>query len=86
MLQAAATQAGLLGPGMVGLTLGHSIFICKGHRTRRLVSHELRHVYQYEQHGSIAGFLPVYLSQVLEVGYQNAPFECDARAHEVRDT
>jgi hypothetical protein len=86
VLQAAATQAGLLGPGMVGLTLGHSIFICKGHKTRRLVSHELRHVYQYEQHGSIAGFLPVYLAQVLQVGYQNAAFERDARAHEVRDT
>ena len=86
VLQAAALQAGLLGPGMVGLTLGHSIFICRGHKTRRLVSQELRHVYQYEQHGSIAAFLPVYLAQVLEVGYQNAAFERDARAHEVRDT
>jgi hypothetical protein len=85
ILQAAALQAGLLGPGMVGLTLGHSIFICRGHKTRRLMSHELRHVYQYEQHGSIAGFLPVYLIQVLKVGYQNAEFERDARAHEVRD-
>jgi hypothetical protein len=83
VLQAAATQAGLLGPEMVGLTLGHAIFICKGHRTRRL-SHELRHVFQYEQHGSIAAFLPVYLTQVLEVGYREAAFERDARAHEVR--
>ena len=82
VLRAAATRAGLLGPGMVGLTLGHSIFICQGHKTRRLVAHELRHVHQYEQHGSIAAFLPVYLSQVLTVGYQNAPLEQDARAHE----
>jgi len=82
ILQAAATQAGLLGPGMVGLTLGHAIFICRGHKTRRLVSHELRHVYQYEQCGSIAAFLPAYLAQVLEVGYQDAAFERDARAHE----
>ena len=82
VLQAAATQAGLLGPGMVGLTLGHAIFICRGHKTRRLLAHELRHVYQYEQHGSIAAFLPVYLSQVLQVGYQDAPLEQDARAHE----
>jgi hypothetical protein len=86
VLQAAAIQAGLLGPGMVGLTLGHSIFICHGHKTRRLVSHELRHVYQYEQRGSIAAFLPVYLSQVLTVGYENAGFERDARTHELRDT
>jgi hypothetical protein len=83
VLKAATMQAGLLGPGMVGLTLGHSIFICRGHKTRRLVSHELRHVYQYEQHGSIAVFLPVYLGQVLEVGYQDAALERDAREHEV---
>jgi hypothetical protein len=85
MLRAAALQAGMLGPGMVGLTLGHSIFICRGHRTRRLLSHELRHVHQYEQHGSIAAFLAVYLRQVLEAGYENAALERDARAHEVRD-
>ena len=82
-LREAAMQAGMLGPGMAGLTLGHAIFICSGHRTRRLVSHELRHVYQYEQHGSIAAFLPVYLRQVLETGYENAALEKDARAHEV---
>lgn len=85
ILRAAAQQAGLLGPGMVGLTLGYSIFICRGHKTRRLLSHELRHVHQYEQHGSIAGFLPIYLKQVIEAGYRDAPFERDARAHEVRD-
>lgn len=84
-LRAAAVEAGLLGPGMVGLTLGYSIFICRGHKTRRLLSHELRHVYQYEQCGSIAAFLPVYLMQVLENGYGNAAFERDARAHELPD-
>jgi hypothetical protein len=84
-LRAAAVQAGLLGQGMVGLTLGHSIFICRGRKSRRLLSHELRHVHQYEQYGSIAAFLPVYLKQVIEVGYANAPLERDARAHELRD-
>lgn len=84
--RAVALQAGLLGPGMVGLTLGHAIFICRGHKTRRLLSHELRHVHQYEQHGSIAAFLPVYLTQIVEVGYGNAPFEADARAHELRES
>lgn len=82
VLQAAATQAGLLGPGMVGLTLGHAIFICRGHQTRRVLAHELRHVHQYEQYGSIVAFLPVYLIQVLEVGYEDAALERDARAHE----
>jgi hypothetical protein len=70
---------------MVGLTLGHSIFICRGHQTRRLLSHELRHVHQYEANGSIAEFLPMYLQQIAEVGYANAPFEIDARAHERGD-
>jgi hypothetical protein len=42
-------------------------------------------VHQYEQHGLIAGFLPIYLKQVIEVGYRDAPFERDAREHELRD-
>jgi len=84
-LRTAALQAGLLGPDMVGLTLGHSVFICRGHKSRRLLSHELRHVHQYEQAGSITAFLPVYLTQVLQVGYHSAPLELDARAHEIPD-
>ena len=86
-LRAAGLAAGLLGPGMVGLTLGHSIFLRRGTRDqrqhRRLLSHELRHVYQYERYGSIAAFLRVYLTQIVEVGYANAPLEADARAHEI---
>ena len=63
-LRTAAIQTGLLGPRMVGLTLGHSVFVCHGHKTIRLLSHEFRHVYQYELAGSIAEFLPVYLEQI----------------------
>ena len=81
-LRVAAVQAGLLGPGMVGLTLGHSIFACRGHESRRLLAHEFRHVFQYEQGGSIAKFLPVYLQQIVTLGYGKAPFEIDARTHE----
>jgi hypothetical protein len=83
VLRAAAVQAGLVGPGMAGLTLGHAIFIRRGHKDARLLSHELRHVHQYEQHGSIAAFLAVYLPQVVACGYAAAPLEIDARAHEV---
>jgi hypothetical protein len=82
-LRAAALQTGLLGPAMAGLTLGHAIFIRRGHWTSRLLSHELRHVYQYEQAGSIAEFLPGYLQQIVEFDYAAAPLEQDARAHEV---
>ena len=85
-LRFATEQAGMLGPDTSGLTLGHAVFICRGHKTRRLLSHELRHVHQYEQNGSIGGFLPIYLTQIIDVGYADAPFEADARAHELRDT
>jgi hypothetical protein len=82
-LKQAAVATGLLGPGMVGLTLGYAVLVCPGYgRDVRLLSHEFRHVYQYEQAGSIAAFLPVYLQQIVTVGYQNAAYERDARAHE----
>lgn len=82
MLLQAALQTGLLGPGMIGLTFGHGIYICRGYNSNRLLSHECRHVQQYEQAGSIAAFLPDYLQQIVQFGYTNAPYEVDARAHE----
>ncbi|HPN01705.1 MAG TPA: hypothetical protein PKV03_09765 [Methylotenera sp.] len=81
-LQQAALESGLLGPNMVGMTFGYGIYVCHGHNTIRLLSHEFRHSFQYEQAGSIAAFLPTYLQQIVTVGYNNAPFEIDARAHE----
>ncbi|ACB69132.1 conserved hypothetical protein (plasmid) [Burkholderia ambifaria MC40-6] len=82
-LRNVAVGAGLLGPGFTGLTLGYAIFIVHGHLTRRLLTHECRHVHQYEAAGSIAAFLPEYLQQIATVGYDAAPFEVDARAHEI---
>jgi hypothetical protein len=82
MLRAAADQTGLLGPHMAGLTFGHAVFVRQGQLTTRLLSHELRHVCQYETAGSIAAFLPIYLKQIVTVGYANAPYELDARRHE----
>jgi hypothetical protein len=81
-LRQAAVAMGLLGPHTIGLTLGHGIYIVAGHSTNRLVSHECRHVYQYEVAGSIGKYLPVYLDQIASVGYDAAPLEMDARAHE----
>jgi hypothetical protein len=83
ILRQAAIEAGMLGPEMVGLTLGYGIFIVHGHDDVRLISHECRHVYQYESLGSIEQFLPAYLQQILEYGYRNAPLEIDARTHEI---
>lgn len=82
-LRQAAIETGLLGREMVGLTLGYSIILVVGHDTLRLLSHECRHVHQYELFGSIANFLSVYLQQIADFGYQCAPLEADARAHEI---
>ena len=81
-LRFAALQTGLLGPNIAGLTLGYGIYIIAGHGSNRLISHECRHVFQYEVAGSIAAFLPVYLHQIATVGYEHSPLEIDARAHE----
>ena len=83
LLAQAAIGTGLLGPGIIGLTLGYGIYICRGHRTTQLVSHECRHVYQYEQAGSIGAFLGVYLQQIAQHGYARAPLEIDAYSHQL---
>ena len=82
-LQRVALETGLLGPEMIGVTFGYGIYVCDGHISNRLISHECRHVYQYEVAGSIAAFLPVYLQQIATVGYHDAPLEIDARQHEI---
>ena len=81
-LRAAADATGLLGPGIVGITLGYSVYVRRGFENTRLLSHEFRHVFQYERAGSIGKFLPVYLSEIIEVGYEDSPLEVDARKHE----
>ncbi|MGB1799611.1 MAG: hypothetical protein ACPHLK_02140 [Gammaproteobacteria bacterium] len=82
-LSQAATQIGFLDEAMKGLTLGHSIYICSEHYTTQSLSHELRHVYQYEAFGSIPGFLVEYLKQIVLVGYENSLLVQDARKHEI---
>ena len=82
-LQQAAQATGLFSPHMAGITLGYGICILQTQNSIRLLSHECRHVHQYEQASSIANFLEVYLQQIIEHGYQNAPLECDARNHEI---
>ncbi|PRF38788.1 hypothetical protein [Burkholderia multivorans] len=81
-LAALARDTGLLPPGTIGLTLGHAVFVLRGHGTRRLLTHEFRHVHQYEAAGSIGAFLARYLHEIATVGYGDAPLEADARRHE----
>jgi hypothetical protein len=85
LLREVAVQTGLLGDDMVGLTLGYGIYLCGDYRIERLIRHECRHVYQFEQAGSIDAFLPVYLQQIAAFGYDHAPYEIDATKHEVID-
>lgn len=83
LLKQVALETGLMGPDMKGMTLGYGIFIVQGHDDVRLISHELRHVYQYETLGGIENFIPVYLEQIASFGYHAAPLEQDARSREV---
>ncbi len=83
MLQKVAIETGLLGPDTAGLTLEYGIYIRAGEDSDQLLSHECRHVYQYETLGSIGEFMPIYLQQIAQYGYEDAPFEVDARQHEI---
>ena len=81
-LQVLANQLGLLGGKTVGITLGYTILISTRSFSHRVLSHELRHVSQFEKAGSISEFLTEYIRQIVQFGYKNAPLELDARSHE----
>ena len=82
-LRAAALQVGLSQSTATGITLGHAIFVRRGSEADvRLLSHELRHVAQYEAAGGIPAFLAKHLVDLATHGYEDSPFEVDARAHE----
>jgi hypothetical protein len=82
-LQRVALEQNLISPDTGGLTLGYGIFILRGQLDLRLLSHECRHVHQVEVAGGLETFLPLYLKQIAEVGYTDAPYELDARQHEL---
>lgn len=82
-LKRLAEEMNFLGPGTLGITLGYCIYIREGYLDDRLLSHEFRHVYQYEVSGSIRVFIAEYLQQLIQYGYDLSPYEIDARAHEM---
>ena len=75
-----------LGYEYVAMVLGHTIHL---HNTTidaffarpSWVCHELKHVEQFERHGSLL-FLVKYAAYHLQKGYWNNPFEIEARACE----
>jgi hypothetical protein len=83
LLAPAAAALGFLGSDTAGLALGHAIFVRRGQLSRRMLTHECRHVAQCEAAGSLPVFLEQYLTELLAVGYEACSFERDARAHEL---
>jgi hypothetical protein len=82
-LKAASAQVGLSQSSAAGLTLGHAVIVRRGFEAdARLLSHEFRHVAQYEEQGGIAAFLGKHLRHLVRFGYEESPFERDARGHE----
>ena len=82
-LAGAAAKLGLASSWAAGLTLGYAVIVARGYEAdARILSHELRHVAQYEACGGLPRFLGVHLSDMLERGYRDSRFEVDARAHE----
>ena len=82
-LKAAALGVGLSASWASGMTLGYAVMIRRGFEDDvRVLSHELRHVAQYEACGGIKPFLSIHLANLAEFGYEDSPFEVDARAHE----
>ena len=83
-LKVAAGSVGLAQGSAAGMTLGYAVIVHRGYeRDLRLLSHEFRHVAQYEAAGGIRPFLLVHLPQLVEFGYEDSPYEVDARAHEL---
>jgi len=74
--------SGMLGANMTGLTLGYHIVVLRGCAHPRFLAHDFRHVYQFEEAGSLDNFLSIYASQVLACGHNDAPLEWDARSQE----
>ena len=85
LLIQAGQETGLLSDTTIGRTVGYGIEILKGESSRRLLRHEFRHVYQFEQAGSVELFTIEYVKSVLSTGYFDSTFEQDARAAEIPD-
>jgi hypothetical protein len=84
-LRQAAQETGLLSPETAGLTLRYGIVIRSPFwGARDLVAHELVHVWQYEQFGSLEHFLRQHLWECVTLGYTKAPMEQEAQSVALR--
>jgi len=83
LLLQAMTEIGMPSTGAAGRATGYGVEVVDGDESRRLLRHEFRHVYQFEQSGSMANFVQIYVKSLLADGYQNSEFERDARSFEL---
>ena len=68
-----------------GITLGRGIYVAEESKeSLELIAHELVHVRQYHEAGSIWAFMVEYLYQCLMVGYYDAEWEKQARYESAR--
>lgn len=72
-----------LGSSSVAMVLGNSIHLSGATKEEFLndpywVAHEMEHIRQFEEHGTL-GFLGRYLLGWVRYGYYNIPFEVAAR-------
>lgn len=81
LLQAMA-EIGMLTEGVAGRAIGYGVELAEGAESRKLLRHEFRHIYQFEQAGSLANFVEIYVKSLLADGYENSEFERDARSFE----
>ena len=83
MLVTAAARLGLTPQTASGMTLGYAVIVRNDSAADlRLLAHEFRHVAQYEARGGIRPFLAEHIPHLMQHGYENSPYEVDARAHE----
>ena len=84
LLVAAAARIGLMPQAASGMTLGYAVILRAGSENdHRLLAHEFRHVAQYEARCGIRPFLAEHIPHLMQHGYEDSPYEVDARAHEV---
>ncbi|HLH53549.1 MAG TPA: hypothetical protein VKY92_08030 [Verrucomicrobiae bacterium] len=83
LLRFAGEKLGVVSGQTIGMTLRYGIFVREEHwGDRRLLTHELAHVAQYERLGGIRGFLKQYLEESINPGYPLGDLELEAKAAE----
>jgi hypothetical protein len=83
LLRCAGEKVGVVSGQTIGMALRYGIFIREEHwGDRRLLTHELAHVAQYERLGGFHGFMKQYLEECINSGYPLGDLELDAKQAE----